>query len=250
MIAIFGFLIVFYFREGKKKERYLLYGCLLAAFLSWVPNSLIPNHHHGGYSFNGAYLLYLPVIFIPIILWRQSVIIRSLLVTLTIAALFSPLFSQKEYAKQWWVLEQERSQRNILHALDSLMAGLKPGKIQHSILVTGLTMPFYPFHHPLSLKIYPNSGFATYDVVNYSLTGVSERLDLVRFIKPSDVQLGQYSDIWMFAGNGSLIGKFAVDTTRERTILENNCLNSILYPDSVKNQELRSILKLNSLQHE
>jgi len=245
MVATCGLLIAFYFRRGDKKDRYLLWGCLLAAFFSWVPNSLIPNHHHGGYSFNGAYLLYLPVIFIPILLWRQKVFIRSLVVTLSIAALISPLFSQKEYARQWWILEQETSQRNILHALDTLMGGLRPGKIQQSILITGLTMPFYPFHHPLALKDYPNAGSATYDVVNYSLTGVSEREDLVKFIKPADVRFGQYSDVWMFAGDGRLIGRLAVDSARVRTITDNNCLNSIIYPDSTKNQELLSLLKSN-----
>jgi hypothetical protein len=245
MVGIMGFLIVSYSHGTEQRSKYLFGACLAAAFFSWVPNAIIPNHHNGGYSFNGAYLLYLPLIFIPI-MWCQEIVARYLIALLLIAGFVSPFFSQKAYGKQWWVLEQETSQRNILHALDRLMGQLSPGKDDQHILITGLTMPFFPFHHPLALMEYPNSQFATYDVINYSQTATSGRYHRVKFIKPADVEMRRYNQVWMFAGNGALIGNLMIDSMTVSAIEKNNCLESVVYPDSTRDQELLSIIKYNS----
>ena len=251
MIALIGWLVVVYSRGTDKKGAdtkgtdkkmsYLFWGCIVAAICSWIPNALIPNHHNGGYSFNGAYLLYLPIIFVPL-LWGQRILVRCLAVVLCMAGLCSPLASPKAYAGQWWVLEQENTQRNLLHSLDSLMGGLKAAGPGQSILVTGLTMPFYPFHHPMALESFPDSKLATYDVVNYSLTTKKERDYPVKFVGPADVQLTDYSAVWMFAGNGSLIRDLAMDTAVLQRIVKNNGRDLVLYPDSAKNRQLALII--------
>lgn len=243
IIVIIGFLVCLRRYEKKdKKVFYIFWGCILAALSSWLPNALIPNHHSGGYSFNGAYLIYLPIILTPL-LWYNGPILRALVIAMLIAGITSPVFNQKEYAKQWWVLEQENTERHLLKSLDTLMNGIKPmGPNQH-ILLTGLTMPFYPFHHPKSLKVYPNMNFATYDVVCYPILPRMGRYDQVKFIKPSDVLIKEYTSVWMFAGNGALIGTLDIDSVVIRAIEKSNCLDLVLYPDSVKNTRLASIIK-------
>jgi hypothetical protein len=242
VLAIVAFFVFFYSTGPNKQLRFLFAACLGAAFFAWVPNALIPNHHNGGYSFSGAYLLFLPFLFIPI-LWRQKMISRYLIAALLIAALSSPLFNKKPYAKQWWVLEQETTQRNILQALDSLMESLRPGDRSECILITGLTMPFFPFHHPLALKEYPNSQFATFDVITYSGTMTSGRYYRVKFIKPVEVDMRRYDRVWMFGGNGALIGNLEINFATTYALEKNNCEADLIYPDSTKGKELLSIIK-------
>jgi hypothetical protein len=243
LIAMVLFLGFLHFRDRDKKVSYILIGCFVAAFLSWIPNALIPNHHNGGYSFNGAYLLYLPLLSIPF-LGTQGKFFQLLRIGLLISCIISPLFNKKEYSKQWWVLEQENTQRNLLNSLGSLMKELKPTSgYSEYILITGLRMPFYPFHHPQSLKDYPNSKFAMYDVVNYSLTAKAERDNLVKFIRPADVKIGDYTAIWIFADNGSMLRKLTMTPAIAAAIIKNNYQDIVIYPDSTKNQKLSSLLK-------
>ena len=243
ILVITGLICVLYLRKEDKKAWYVIPGCILAAFLSLIPNALIPNHHNGGYSFNGAYLFYLPLLFIPVLWQRKERMAKGFALAMLLAALLSPALNQNGYAAQGWVLEQEATERRLLNSLDLLFDGLRPSEHPRHILVAGLTMPFFPFHHPLFLKEYRNSKFAVYDVVDYAAEAGPERENSVKFIKPKDVKMENYDAVWMFAGNGSLIDKLPVDPAVTRKIMNNNCLNSIIYPDSTKNQELLSILK-------
>ena len=241
IIVAIGLLTTVFLRSVKR-DIYLFAACIAGTFCSWIPNALIPNHHSGGYSFNGAYLLYLPVLFLPV-MWNDRLVRRSLVISILLAGLISPVLSKKEYAKQWWTLEQENSQRNLLPALDTLMGNLRSTGSTGNILISGLNITFYPFHHPLSLRYFPHSEFANYDVIQYSLAKTSKRDNSVRFIKPADVQIGQYDAVWMFDGKGSLIGKLTLDSVIVQSIVKNNCQEWILYPDSSRTRELSSILK-------
>ncbi|MEO6315840.1 MAG: hypothetical protein ABIU63_02245 [Chitinophagaceae bacterium] len=234
-----GFLFVKY---NNRSAGYLLAGCIIAAFLSWIPNALIPNHHHGGYSFNGAYLLYLPVFSIPLIVQLRTVYLIPGYALLAFC-LVSPFLNAKEYAKQWWILEQESNQRNLLYSLARLMRELQPAGDAQAILITGLTMPFYPFHHPNSLKSYANSKYAVYDVVNYSITVPGQRDDGVKFVRPLDVKVGDYAAVWMFAANGSILKNLAMSPSLQDSITKYNLRELVLYPDSIKNEKLSFFLK-------
>jgi hypothetical protein len=242
-ILAISLLFILFFRLPDKRAGYTLLGCILAAVLSILPNALIPNHHNGGYSFNGAYLLYLPVIFIPI-LWNQKKSFRWLSFLLILSGLLSPLLNKKEYAKQWWVLQQENTERNLLKSLDSLMK-LQPSAEPKKILITGLTMPFYPFHHPASLKAYPNAKYGLYDVVVYSAIEKKERDGFVKFIQPADIDIKRTDEIWMFSDNGSLFRKLVMDQSTSAVLEKNNALDMVIYPDSLKNQKLSLLLKDN-----
>jgi hypothetical protein len=229
---------------GNKQNRivYLMIGCLFGIVLSWLPNALIPNHHHGGYSFNGNYFFYLPLLAIPLIK-TQATLVRASIAMLLLVCVTTPLASKADYDNQWWVLEQEGTQRNLLRDLDTLMGDLASSGAQQKILVTGLTMPFYPFHHPLVLKEYPNSNLAVYDVVNYSIETEIAREDSVKFIKPSDVQLGEYTSVWMFAGDGSLLKSIALDQPTKAMIKANQYQDLVVHPDSEKAKILEGSLK-------
>lgn len=240
IIAISGIFIIISFRLSYKQAAYTLLACILAAFLSWLPNAVIPNHHNGGYSFNGAYLLYLPVVFIPVF-WNLKSTFKWLTIALILASIISPFCNKKEYEKQWWVLYQENTQRNLLKSLDTLMK-LQPASPPKNILITGLTMPFFPFHHPAFLKEYPNSKNAIYDVVDYTLKLPNDRYKSVRFVLPAEVDLRHYDVIWAFDGNGKLLRKLTVDTSLLKRISENNCQDLIIHPDSAKIHELSALL--------
>jgi hypothetical protein len=231
-----------YAREKDKRILYMIFGCIIAAIMTLLPNAVIPNHHNGGYSFSAAYLLYLPVIFIPL-LQNNRVMIPYIGVLVIGLSVISPFFNRTRYASQWWVLLQEETQRNILGSLDTLMREIKPAQTRHNILVTGLTMAFYPFHHPLALLDYKNSRFANFDVVNYSLLKSTERSYSVKFILPTEIKIGQYDEIWMFAGDGSLIRKLRVNTGTADIIEKKETRDLIIYPDSLKNSQLSLLIK-------
>jgi len=233
----------------NKTNFYLYFTCILTAILSWVPNSLIPNHHIGGYSFNGTYILYLPLFFI-IPFWNQKKNFWTILMPLFGAILISPLLDQKEYNQNKWILEQENTQRNILQSLDTLMPALKPETSgnKRNILLTGLTMPFYPFHHPLSLKDYPNSNFANFDIVNYTkdeniYNSTSIKLLPISAIPP----ISKYSSIWLFTNDGKFIGEIIINSLPSDSIQQNKILDLILHPNYSTSKEIKLILnKTNS----
>jgi len=231
IVFVAGVITVVYFSKGERKTGFVVGGCIIAAFLSWLPNSVIPNHHHPGYSFNGAYLLYIPVVFIPLIRENELTIpyVPALLISIS---LVSPYFNRIEYARQWWTLEQEMTQRNLLHSLDVVMKQIAPAQNRHNILLTGLTMPFYPFHHPRSLKEYSSSGFAEFDVVNYSLTTDMPIEDNVKFVAPNTIKIDQYDKVWMFASNGKLVGNITLDQKAKELLIRNNYIDLIMHPDS------------------
>lgn len=243
IIVGMGLLIPLFFRSKEKKVAYLITGCLVGIVLSWIPNAVIPNHHNGSYSFNGSYVFYLPLLAIPLIKMKD-VMTRVSVAMLALVCIISPLTSKADYDRQWWVLEQEGTQRNLLRELDTLMNTVNNHEYQGKILITGLTMPFYPFHHPLVLKEYPNSEFAIYDVVNYTTATEMRRENLVKFIKPADVRINEYAGVWIFAANGTLLKNISLDQqTKEKIIAVNDYQDLIVYPNAEKKTILELALK-------
>ncbi len=234
--------LFYYYRRADKKVLFISLCCIAGAFLALLPNSLIPNHHHGGYSFNGSYLLYLPVLILPFLLRKdESFLIGGVL--LLICTVSSPLFNKKKYGEQSWILEQEGIERNLLKSLKPLLNGLEYSKTQEKILVTGLTMPFYPFHHPMFLRDYPNSNYAVYDVIHYNPATEEARYKSVKFIQPEDVKIEEYSKIWMFASNGLLLGVVKLTPASYKILIDNNYQEYIKNPEMDRAQKILSNLK-------
>jgi hypothetical protein len=236
LVAVFAYLAITNLRVNKKLS-FLIIGCLGATFFSWLPNSLIPNHHVSGYSFNGAYLLFLPVLYFPI-LFAQKPAFRWATIALLIMGFCSPGLNKKEYNNCMWTLSMETTQRNILHALDTLMTDLNPGNPNLKILVTGLNMPFYPFHHPGFLREYPNSQYAVYDVINWGIIPDTSRQAGVKFITPAETRIQPYDVAWLFSDQGVLLKRVVLTDSIKNIITKQNLLEIVISPDEVKIRQL------------
>ena len=245
----------YFHQETRRRVFYILFGCIIAALCAWLPNALIPGHHFSGYSWNGASILFLPVLLIAKI-WTENFgvqntmsvsksiisttisavthrggmrhwLIRNsknqfvlryaagtevlsgfLIIMLSLVCITNPICNKKDYAKNWWVLAQEDTQRNLLKALNTLIGEIKPENGTESILITGLTFPFSPFDHPSALQTFPNARFINFDVVRYSPFNPRGRIDHVKSIAALDVNSAEYSQIWVFDNDGQLIRRF------------------------------------------
>jgi hypothetical protein len=111
-----------------------------------------------------------------------------------------------KYKLNRWVLLQEQTQRNLLHALKPLMKEIQPSKLPQKVLIEGITFPFHPFAFPQSLRVFPNAKYANFDIVNYDTSRIcGVRTDLVRFVNMKDVRLANYQEEWIFDDAGKLV---------------------------------------------
>ena len=179
--------------------------CVATAALAWVPNALIPRHYSSGYSWSGAYILFLPVLLVAGSRRRNIESMISVAAILVFAAL-SPLLFLYEYrsAENLWMLEQEATQRNQIKALADLETKLPEGGAPPHILVTGVNSPFTIFHIASALHaIYPKFSRAKFDVVYY-VKPVKETTDGVALIPTGSAQPAQYDAVWVFNRDGTL----------------------------------------------
>jgi hypothetical protein len=208
MVALFSYLAITNKNPYRKKILFITLACIASVGLSLFPNAILPNHHYSGYSFNATYLVYLPLLFVPI-LSVDNPIKKSMPVAIILLCLLSPLLNQKEYwhSGNDWVLFEEKTQRNLLDGLKPLLKSITPSKKPHKIVIVGINLPFMPFHYPECLRSFPNAKYAHYDVVHYNgaLPWNGERTDLVKFINPPDVNKGDYEQKWIFDNEGKLV---------------------------------------------
>lgn len=236
LVAFFGFLAFTNFRSNKKLS-FIVMGCIPAAFLAWLPNALIPNHHVAGYTFNGAYLLYIPLLYFPVLLSQKTAIRWSAIAVLALG-FFSTLLNKKEYDTNGWVLAMEKTQRNLLPALDSLITSLPADNHEQKILISGLNMPFYPFHYPGFLQEYPNSKRAVYDVVNFFTILDTNRHEGVKFVAPDSMRVQPYDVAWLFSDQGLFLKKVVLTDSIKKTIVKDSLLPVIIRPDEEKIKKL------------
>lgn len=205
MILLVGYLLVIYKKQQKEELLFIAVGCLIGTFSSLLPNAILPNHHFRGYSFNGTYLLYLPMLFIPLFEIEKKAI-KNLLISVAVLCLISPILNVSKYKDNDWVLIQEDTQRNLLKALAPLIKDISPAPKPIKILVMGITFPFHPFAFPQSLRVFPNAKYANFDVVNSNPYYTNNhQTDLVKFIPPADTALTKYDQKWIFDNNGKLV---------------------------------------------
>lgn len=192
-------------------ERLIIFLTLIAAFAaSLLPNSLLPDHRHIGYSWTGAYILFtlsfflaLPNVFSK---WKNSHII----ILCTITALLLSINSYRNHRKHvnpsnQWILIQETTQRNLLNSLKKLSSSLNQNE-KEKILITGISFPFSPFHNPAALRDYFDFHRIHFDIVSYSLKDNSViRSAAVKEIGIENISFSDYSQIWAFGNDGRLI---------------------------------------------
>jgi tetratricopeptide (TPR) repeat protein len=181
----------------------------VAGALAWLPNACLPNHYMSGYSWNGAYLLYAPLLFV-VPLWQAGRLFRFCSVVIIALALGSPLLFDRAYKSNAWVLEQESRQRNLLQALGNITATLPNGGGVGRILITGINFTFSPFDHVMSMRSFPHMENIQLDVLAYAHRTAAPDLwgdprdPSVRFIPPSEVVLSHYNHVWAFRSDGTL----------------------------------------------
>ena len=178
----------------------------VAGVLSWLPTSLLPNHHYPGYSWNGAYIIFLPILSMNLLARKGWLLRTSIFSAMAIAAAYSPAYSAGAYKKNDWTLLQEKTEINLLKALAKLTRNMPTHKTPSHVLVSGIDFPFSPFKLPFSLRIFPNVNNVLFDVVHYgeSEPTVDPRAG-VTFIHANDVALSKYQAVWAFRSDGTLI---------------------------------------------
>lgn len=199
------------FLRGIGDRRWLVLLMPAAGALAWLPNAALPNHYFSGYSWNGAYLLFAPVL-LAVPLWQAGRIARMCSSITIILALGSPILFASAYKSNSWILEQEARQRNLLQALESLADTSPPDSDPHRVLVTGIDFPFTPFDHGLSMRSFTHGSNEQFDVLVYTPRAASvaafSKLEAqpsgVRFISQGEVDFSRYQRVWAFRSDGTL----------------------------------------------
>ena len=204
LILLIALLISQYKGTQKQQFIFILFGCVFAMLLSILPNAILPNHHVSGYSFNGSYILYLPLLLIPI--FNAEKIVSKIAVILIFGAcLGSPLLNSVKYKSNDWMLIQENIERNLLDTLKPLILNSKQSSIPIRVLVVGITFPFSPFDHPECLRTFDHGEYFNFDVVKVDPPYPNQRKDLVQFIIPCDTLIKKYDQKWVFNSDGKMI---------------------------------------------
>ncbi len=209
LILAFG-LIIFQVHKAYKNKLLTLGAvlCIAFAFLAWMPNALLPNHHFEGYSFNGLYIGFL-VLFFVLKMVQDNINFKPMLIALLVLVVLSPLTSIKKYngTRNTWVLAMEQIQKNMLAGFNQATSQLKDAKQPTTVLITGITSPFHPFGFAQSIRSFPNGANANYIfVVPKEFPGnQGTKIDLVQFIAEADKDQWAYDQEWQFDEQGKLV---------------------------------------------
>lgn len=210
LLVLIGILV--FSRQSDKSygPAFVFVGGILAFCAALLPNSLLPDHQHHGYSWTGAYILCATIFFLalPSIFSKWEKNTRIAFVSLIILFLaVNQVVNCKKYKKSsnQWFISQEKIQRNLLSSLKMLMDELASSQ-KEKILISGISFPYSPFHNPRSLAPYLRSDEVSFDVVSYSSNkNIVVRNEEVREIPPENVFFSEYSRIWMFGADGRLV---------------------------------------------
>ena len=171
---------------------------IVAGCLAWAPNSLLPNHHMAGYSWNGAYFLGIPAV-VAGATWTQG---KRILMIVAAFVFATPTLSAPAYKKNSWVLEQQIRQKNIMIALNNKLRNTS-GQTT-SVLVSGLSFPFSPFERPMSLMEYTDI-LPDISIMSYNGKKFDRDYAGVRYVSPDEAKRLRYDEVWMFDKRGSLV---------------------------------------------
>ncbi|MFG1418748.1 acyltransferase [Xanthobacter sp. V0B-10] len=217
-------------REGWRGPATLGLMAAAAGAAAWLPNSVLPNHFFAGYSWSGAYLLFLPILLLALIVRRQ-VLALGVATAAAVLLLLNPKLNRDAYAGGSWVLIQESTQRNLWRALRKEIRELPTDKTSR-VLVTGISFPFSPFAHPRSLDELKKGRTINFSVVEYP-PFQGKLSEGVTFLTPENYDPAAYDYVWVFHPDGTLYKAY----TREQIA----ALNA---PGGVSVQDLLNLPKL------
>jgi tetratricopeptide (TPR) repeat protein len=177
------------------------------------------------YAWTGATLAFSPILFLsrPFNrqeLWRTAAVYAGV----AVLALLSIRTSRAHYEEHRWNIAQEQVNRNIIDAFPALR-GLD-GSVR-KVLVTGLDMPFQPFH----TASYIRSEFGAeraWTVLVPEGAGAAKSEAPVRSCPSSAVRLGDFDVAFAFASNGGLLRKWSRAQLNEASTREQ--ADRILFP--------------------
>lgn len=174
---------------------------LAAAGAAWVPNALLPKHFYPGYSWNGSYLLFLPILSLPLLPRAAPPSGIACGAAILIAAYVSPVLSADKYLSNNWSLSQEGINRNFITALDHINDQLMPDA-DYRVLVSGLNFPFHPFNHAYAIRMFPHMRKIHFSLLTYD--GSRFTRGNVKFLPPEPHLLATYREVWAFRPDGTL----------------------------------------------
>lgn len=172
-----------------------------AGALAWVPNSALPDHFFIGYSWNGAYLFFLPILLLATFEQRRLAW-RLVAGAIAIGLLANPVLNRAAYASGGWVLHNETMLKTLWRSLGRQIDTL-PGDRPSRILITGLAAPFSPFDFPRSLQELAKGRPVSISVVAYQPRPASNGWD-GPFVPLLEQVPDGYDQLWLMRRDGRL----------------------------------------------
>jgi len=213
-LMLSGIVVLYQNREKMITAAVLLVGGICAL----APYAVLPNHLDSMYAWTGASLAFSPVLFLTRTFrkperWR-TVVIYAGVALLTLIAIRT---SAARYQEHNWTIAQEKINRNIIESYPRLKATDAATK---NILITGLGMPFQPFHTATYIRAEFGPERRWTVVVPKRASNKSEAP--VRFEAADTVRLGDYDAAFGFDDEGRLVWRWthaqlAQAGTREQT---------------------------------
>lgn len=185
---------------------WMAFAAMGAGALAWVPNATLPYHFFVGYSWNGAYLFFLPILLLATfeqrrLAWRISAAAVAVLL------LANPVLNRAAYASGGWVLQNEAMLKNLWRSLGRQIDALPAGRPSR-VLITGLAAPFSPFDFPRSLEERIKGKPVSISVVAYQQRPASNGWDLP-FVPLLEQVPDGYDEFWLMRRDGRLIRALA-----------------------------------------
>ncbi len=199
-LILSGVAVLYQNREKMIAAAVLLVGGICAL----APYAVLPNHLDSMYAWTGAPLAFSPVLFLTRTfrrseMWRTGAIYAGV----AVLTLVSVRTSAARYQEHNWTLAQEKINRNIIDAYPQLK-GTDPAA--KNILVTGLGMPFQPFHTASYIRAEFGPERQWTVVVPKGAAMKSETP--VRFAAADAVRPGDYDAAFGFDDEGRLVQRW------------------------------------------
>jgi len=210
-----------------RRREPMIMACLLVAAgaAALLPYAVLPNHLDRMYAWTGAALAFSPMLFLsrP---WQRDGFRRTVALYAGVAALvfLSIRTSSASYEEHRWTIAQEKINRNILDSYPALRA--LDGTVR-KVLITGLDMPFQPFHTASYIRAEFGGGREW--TVLIPERGVAKKETPVQLVPPSAVQLRDYDAAFGFGEDGRLRGQWTRAQLQQASTREQ--ADRILFPE-------------------
>lgn len=209
-----------------RRREQMIMACMLVAAgaAALVPYAVLPNHLDSMYAWTGAGLAFSPVLFLSRPFHREGMR-RTVTVYAGVAALafLSIRASSAGYEEHRWTIAQERVNRNILDSYPALKR--LDAKVRR-VLITGLDMPFQPFHTASYVRA--EFGAEREWTVLIPERAAARQEPPVRLCPPSAVQLRDYDEAFGFGEDGRLLSQWTRAQLQEASTREQT--DRILFP--------------------